>query len=444
MAQKQPKSKPKPQRKRPPTQVIDETPDEAALVAAPSGLTPEDLEARRELARYLLDPESTEANPEVVEGSVAGGADKAALAADLSSAIPFPKGLEPTPQPEKKIPDPDARLKKADVLVVTWTVAEQDALADVLTPGFARQARQSANSTKIWYPYTRHFKAKFLPQIRKGAPSRKSKRLGSWMRTRIGDQTILCFKSELHLNQDGIRNKTKPGTATLPVRDLFDQLIDEVQPEFVLTVGTSGGVFEDHDLGDVVVTRAAKFRLHDEFKNSEFNYKKYINNWKVPTKHFQTAVDLMDRFKDKFAEPALLPPTKRYPFGNHPILSKPPNVPDIKLEGKDMPEFHPILTTDYFEFGTSSNHLDHEGCAVEMDDAVLGLVCSELDDAPSWAVVRNLSDPLINGDLPVIPRQVLGRTVDMKAHWAVWYYQTYGYWTSVMSALTTWALIAGL
>jgi hypothetical protein len=28
--------------------------------------------------------------------------------------------------------------------------------------------------------------------------------------------------------------------------------------------------------------------------------------------------------------------------------------------------------------------------------------------------------------------------------YAVWYYKQYGYWTSVMSALTTWAIIAGL
>ena len=38
-----------------------------------------------------------------------------------------------------------------------------------------------------------------------------------------------------------------------------------------------------------------------------------------------------------------------------------------------MPEFHPILTTDYFEFGTPANHLDQQGCAVEMGDARLGM-----------------------------------------------------------------------
>jgi hypothetical protein len=27
--------------------------------------------------------------------------------------------------------------------------------------------------------------------------------------------------------------------------------------------------------------------------------------------------------------------------------------------------------------------------------------------------------------------------------WAVWFYEQYGYWTSVSSALTCWAVIAG-
>ena len=48
-------------------------------------------------------------------------------------------------------------------------------------------------------------------------------------------------------------------------------------------------------------------------------------------------------------------------------------MPDIKLDGRDMPAFHPILTTDYFEYGTSGNRFDLEGAAVEMGDAVLGL-----------------------------------------------------------------------
>jgi hypothetical protein len=49
----------------------------------------------------------------------------------------------------------------------------------------------------------------------------------------------LCIKSELHLNQDLI--KTGDGTATLPVKDFFQQIIAEVLP--------AGVSFPSNDLG---------------------------------------------------------------------------------------------------------------------------------------------------------------------------------------------------
>lgn len=104
-----------------------------------------------------------------------------------------------------------------------------------------------------------------------------------------------------------------------------------------------------------------------------------------------------------------------------------------------MPEFHPILTTDYFEYGTMANRLDKEGAAVEMGDAALGLACSELADPPNWAVIRNMSDPVINGDLPAKEFHLNEQTT-----WAVGYYTAYGQYTSICGALATWAVIAGL
>ena len=66
--------------------------------------------------------------------------------------------------------------------------------------------------------------------------------------------------------------------------------------------------------------------------------------------------------------------------------------------------------------------------------------------SPHWLVIRNASDPQINGKLPNhstpgVPR-ALRRPLDMQAHWAVWYYETYGYWTSVNSAIAVWAMAA--
>jgi hypothetical protein len=57
----------------------------------------------------------------------------------------------------------DDPLPKADCLVVTWTVEEAKALADVLTPGYP--------SKTAWYHYAHNFTTKFVPIIRKRAPA---------------------------------------------------------------------------------------------------------------------------------------------------------------------------------------------------------------------------------------------------------------------------------
>jgi nucleoside phosphorylase len=383
----------------------------------------EDIGYRKQVARALLSPQ-----PDLLEFAVPDlSVAPEAAAAPAGLSIEWPAGLAPIPQPPTVPPDPEGPLPTADVLVVTWTAAEHKALADVLTPG---------HTSRNWLPYRHRFTDTFLPQIRTGAPARAAGRLGSWYPTRIADLQVLCLKSELHLNQDGIA--TGPGTATLPVRDLFAQLIDEVQPQLVLTIGTAGGVYGHHGLGDVVITRAAKFRLSDEFRNEPFNHQTYRSQWEPPTNHLDEAEQLMASFRPRLVEPKFGPPTKRYPFQGS-LLSSEPNLASIRRDGVDFPEFHPILTTDFFEFGTSANHLEQEGCAVEMGDAALGLACEGLAAPPKWAVVRNLSDPQINAALPTG-----GGLLNMQIHWAVWYYEVFGYWTSVAGALATWGIIAGL
>jgi hypothetical protein len=365
---------------------------------------------------------------EVVEEGAEEGAPASRLA--LHAHWPEP-ALAPAPRAlatEPSVLDP---LPHADYLVVTWTVAEHDALAAVLTPGVSRNR---------WYRYAREFESRYLPKIRNGAPSRAARRLGSYYLSTIGKASVLCFKSELHLNQDGIRHQ--PGGTTLPVKDLFKQLIAEVKPKLVITVGTAGGVFPEHDLGDVMITRTAKFRCNSEFGDAPFNGKEYRSKYKIPTKQLAAARALL-RFQDPMlVEPDFCPPTQAYHWKGAPLPGT-RNKPTIRVEGgggpDDLPDGLPILTTDYFEFGTTANGLWKEGCGVEMGDAVLGLAASELDHAPPWLVIRNASDPAINANLP----RGKPRALDMQAHWAVWYYESFGYWTSVNSAIATWAVIAG-
>lgn len=368
-----------------------------------------------------------------------------------SLGLPFPAGLTPVPQALPVEPQTSDPLPAADVLVITWTVAEVEALADVLTPKVGREN---------WYRYDRNFLT-YLPEIRKGAPARVANRLASYYPTSIGGRTVLCVKSELHLNQDGVR--TGDGTATLPVRKMLRQMIDEVQPSLVVTVGTAGATFPPdlpsdlhgmecppHGLGDVMITRAAKFRLAQEFRNEAFATAGYsCAGLQIPMTRVDDAQQLMQQHAAQLVEVDFGRPTLRYDMPN--LVRGFANKPTLRIDGRDFPAFHPMLTTDSFEFGTSTNDFWKEGCGVEMGDAVLGLVIDDMQTEgvaaiPKWLVIRNASDPQINGALPdrtneAVPAEMRG-ALNMQAHWAAWYYQAYGYWTSVNSAIAVWAMTA--
>src|SRR5437870_3866898 len=113
---------------------------------------------RVEIARQLIEAGTEQIDLEL-EPRLAALPLVATLTADL--AIPFPPEVAPQPQPLDPPPPPDAPLPTADVVVVTWTVAEFNALADVLTPGYGRTA---------WYRYRRGFQEHYLQLIRQGAP----------------------------------------------------------------------------------------------------------------------------------------------------------------------------------------------------------------------------------------------------------------------------------
>lgn len=334
--------------------------------------------------------------------------------------IPFPKGLAPVLRPIKPLPKPNDSLPKVDVVAMMDTAAEAQAMADVLTPGIDRTS---------WYPYAKNFEKHFLPLIGPRGPSRMSKRLGSYFVIEINGVKVLVYKTELHMHEDA--KKLPNGSMSLPIKDMLAQIIKDARPKLFLTTGTSGGVYCDMSLGDVAVSRAARFTCFKDFKSAPFNNKTFKSDWAISKKHMAQAASLMQQYANRLTgkvEPKGTPPNSKCACSPNKYPTK------IHFDGEDgIPEYHPILTTDIFEFGTSTNNLDKLGMAVEMDDAVLGLVCSEMKSPPKWACVRNLSDPTINGQLDQ----------KLQESCAVYYYQKFGYWTTVMSALTTWGIVAG-
>ncbi len=312
--------------------------------------------------------------------------------------IPWPSGKQPVPAPLSPAPDPDDPLPQCDYLVVTWTVEEAKALADTLTPGFP--------SKTAWYHYTHNFDTKFVPIIRRGAPSvEDSHRLGSYFLTSIDGKRVICFKSELHMSQDGPK---------LPIAALWQQLIAEARPKLVITTGTAGGIGAAVELGDVVVAPQVRFDCQKEFKNAAFHDSIYSTS-KLS-------------FEALSETPALVAAN----VARLPKASRPPAVFTQPIAGVPIAD---VVTTDFFAFDDATNTygLQGLGAAVEMGDAVLGMVIGQLGKAkPKWAAIRNASDPQIAnaGMTPAAARKLAAQI-----------YERYGYWTTIPSAIACWAII---
>jgi hypothetical protein len=385
--------------------------DARAQREVPVPYSKEDLDRRLQLARELLSPYPPRQLTSGLENLTLSGPGR-------QLDIAFPAGLAPKTK-QGMVGNPDDALPHVDVAVLTYTVDESKALADVLTPG---------HFAPDWAHYTRGF-ASYLPKIRNGAPARMEGRLASYWQTAVGNKSVLVVKSELHMNQDSHLVDGKP---TLPILDFFKQVLSEAQPQHFFCIGTAGGLYPDKPLGTVAASRAVRFMCEKDFKSQPFANEEFQSDWTVPTTHRETALALMKPFLANLAVPA-----------NSAVSSCPckalqgTRVPkaDFLLDGHaGIPAFHPVLTTDFFEFGTDKNQLDKLGMAVEMDDAVFGLAASQTAKPPRWASIRNYSDPAINSLL----------TMKKQEDCATQIYMHYGYWTSVLGAIATWSIIAGL
>ena len=213
------------------------------------------------------------------------------------------------------------------------------------------------------------------------------------------------MKSELHLSQDG---------PNMPIAKLWEQIIEEAQPKLIITTGTAGGIGSKVELGDVVTAQAVRFDCQKSFKSKPFHNSIYKSS-KLNYASYPEAEKL-------FVANA-----------NHlPQSSRPQRIFTKSVADAKLPD---VVTTDFFAFDDSSNSygLKGLGAAVEMGDAVLGLVISQLGSkAPLWAAIRNASDPQIDDS---------GLTTKEAATKAGQIYEKFGYWTTIPSAITCWATV---
>jgi hypothetical protein len=171
--------------------------------------------------------------------------------------IPFPTGTAPSILPDS----PTASLPAADVVLITYTTDEANAMAAVLTPGFLAIPPKKS-TVPAWTSYTHEY-ASYVPDLLRGSsPALDSHNLGLYKLVQLAAKRVLCFKSSLHLARDG---------KSIPIMRLVQQIHSEPGAGLIITTGTAGGIGASVQLGDAAITNTCRFDLVRMFASEPFN-----------------------------------------------------------------------------------------------------------------------------------------------------------------------------
>ena len=145
-----------------------------------------------------------------------------------------------------------ATLPAADYLVITWTEAETDSMARTLGCGQYRFFGLTATNNN------------FVPLIIDAGkvPMPSSSELNAndvqcqafYFVTKVNGKTVICLKTNLHPKLE-----TSNGKIGEAAEKFVMWLIKNNSFKYVITSGTSGCIWSNLDLGDVVISNSARF-----------------------------------------------------------------------------------------------------------------------------------------------------------------------------------------
>lgn len=319
---------------------------------------------------------------------------------------------------------PTASLPAADIVVITWTSAEWSALDHVFANSQTVRTPSDESWRKQWYAYSKNApKSDFSPLW------------GEFRLVKINQQTVLLFKSEAHLAHP-------PYISGLEA--MVQQIVADVKPKQIYSIGTAGGSSLSEVLGDTVVTNSGHIILKKkENLVVDYNNQTVSCNW-FPSLALQQEVtdnllmplslvltaDELNNLLDKLHQAK--PDSAALMLND---LINAPLSPDKLTTPKILPaKDYPLLTTDYYFIANGNDSSQYS--TLEMDDTVIGHEAGAL--GVNYTFVRNISDPI------VVSASASGNPIpdDIREEWSSLIYQTCGLYTSFNGALTTWACIA--
>lgn len=330
---------------------------------------------------------------------------------------------------------PDAPLPTADIVVLTWTSAEWSALDHVFLNSNTTRAPKSAYDWhKSWYLYSHT--APPPPSDQSGPPLWGYYQMVEITTIKGDTLRVLLFKCDSHLAHppwfQGLYN-------------MLVQIINDVKPQFIYSIGTAGGSREDVRLGDVVITNAAEIKIECDENAGAPNNQTFVCDGPFPATTLLAAAearlffDMSTVVTDAALQSAVVQLHDQVPdsasFGLSDLLNSalsPGQLHDSKA--LPMPGI-PLLTTDYYYIATGTDSTQWP--VLEMDDAVIGYVAGQR--GIEYAFVRNVSDPLV----PNVTSGGVTIPFDVRKRWSGLIYEEFGLYTSFNGAVTTWATIAG-
>lgn len=295
-------------------------------------------------------------------------------------------------------------IPQADYLVLTWTVAETCAFALVFGCGKYQILGMEENNNL--YSYTD-------PTVSYTVEKEDGGCHGFWFPFRIGDKTCIGFKSNIH---------PKEKEQTAPMQAVIENLIKKVNPKYLVTSGTSGGVWPIMDIGDVVVGNSTRYGLSlvKEMDSSTFWQSDVDVTGSKPDGQYNTWYDYVnDTFLNNACTVNELKtgPQPRKNTANPQVFYQAP-------EGFTTTVITNISFTDEYKDLDTYRQF---GAALEENDSFVVQAC-QTAGFNSWAVVRNISD------LPQ-PTEDQSQSDDQ--------YDIYGLCSSLNGAFGVWAFIMG-
>jgi hypothetical protein len=304
-----------------------------------------------------------------------------------------PLQLAPSPPSTKEV----HALPKADFLVVTWTEAETAALALVFGAGLYNFNSLTNNN----------FTPLKIPGLPLPTDSNHPTSHGAFFTVKVNGKSVVCLQSNFH-----------PKLDTAGTTLFFEKIVGSAaSPNYLVTSGTSGGIWPNIDVGDVIVTNAARYGL--SFPAEKQTLPPYSGTSNVlgsnPPSGYATWYDYVSKTIIQ-ADTCVLAGLSS--TGGRANTSKPAIY--YKPSGTDPTDV--VTDTRINQECANIKTYRTMGASLDENDAFVAEACQAVG-FQNWISIRNISD------LPCSPNTNQ--------------YDTFGYCSSINGAYAVWAFVMG-